>query len=88
MNGKIGETGLLMSSGLAALCIACLARPGQDVVRAMAGCALGLLMIAAHRVLGFDDGSAATWSAMVFGSIFLITAALETYDHWAGHDAR
>jgi hypothetical protein len=54
----------------------------------MAGWALGLSMIAAPLVLGFDEGSAVTWSAMVFGSIFLITAVLEIYDYWAGHDAR
>lgn len=88
MNGRIGETGLLMSSGLAALCVACLARPKQDVVQAMAGYALGLSMIAAPRVLGFDEGSAVTWNATVFGSVFLITAVLEIYDHWAGQDAR
>lgn len=88
MNARIGETGVLMLSGLVALWVACLNHPRQDLTQAMAGLVLGWSMIAAPSVLGLDESSVAVWNARVIGSVFVLSALFEVYDHWAGHSTR
>lgn len=87
MNARIGETGVLMCGGLLALSVACLNRPRQDLMQAMAGLTLGLSMIAAPMVLELNANSVAVWNAQASGSVFVLSALLELYDHWAGHSA-
>jgi hypothetical protein len=84
-NTRIGETGILMLSGLVALWVACLNRLRQDLIQAMAGLTLGSVMIAAPQALGLNESSVAVWNAQVIGSMFVLSALLELYDHWAGH---
>lgn len=84
-NARIGGTGVLMLSGLVALWVARMNHTGQDLIQAMAGLALGLSMVAAPLVLSFDESSVAVWNARVSGSVFVLSALFELYDHWAGH---
>jgi hypothetical protein len=87
INAQVGETEVLMFGGLMALWVACLNRPRQDLMQAMAGLTLGSSMIAAPLVLGFNESSVAVWNAQVTGSVFVLSALLEFYDHMAGHNA-
>tara|TARA_R110002094_G_scaffold55731_3_gene66669 strand:- start:37 stop:426 length:390 start_codon:yes stop_codon:yes gene_type:complete len=87
MNARIGETAVLMLSGLVALWVGCLNHPRQDLMQAMAGLTLGSLMIAAPLVLGLNESSVAVWNAQVIGSVFVLSALFEFYDHWAGQNA-
>lgn len=77
-----------MLGGLAALWVACLNHPRRDLMQVIAGLTLGSLMIAAPLVLDLNESSVAVWNAQVGGSIFVLGALLEFYDHWAGHDAQ
>ncbi|MEH6648158.1 hypothetical protein [Sulfitobacter sp.] len=86
MNARIDETGVLMLSGLMALWVGCLNRPSQDLIQALVGLTLGSSMIAAAQVLGLSESSMAVWNAQVIGSVFVLSALLELYDHWAGHN--
>lgn len=88
MNVRIAETGVLMLGGLVALWVACLNHPRQVWMQAMAGLTLGSSMIAAPLVLGLNESSVAVWNAMVSGSVFVLSALIELYDHWAGHNVQ
>jgi hypothetical protein len=87
INAQIGETAVLMLGGLMALWVACLNHPRQDLMQAMAGLTLGSSMIAAPLVLGLNVSSVAVWNAQVIGSVFVLSALLELYDHLVGHNA-
>lgn len=87
INARIGETAVLMLGGLMALWVACLTRPRQDLMQAMAGLVLGSSMIAAPLMLGLNESSVAVWNAQVIGSVFVLSALLELYDHMAGQKA-
>jgi hypothetical protein len=65
--------------------VACLNHPRQYLMQAMAGLILGSSMIAAPQMLGFDESSVAVWNAQLIGSVFVLSALFEFYDHWAGH---
>lgn len=88
MNARIGETAILMLGGLAALWVACLNHPRQDLMQAMAGLTLGSSMIAAPLVLDLNESSVAVWNAQLIGSVFVLSALFEFYDHWAGQNAQ
>ncbi|MFD2741481.1 hypothetical protein ACFSUD_18065 [Sulfitobacter aestuarii] len=87
MNAQVAGTGVLMFGGLVALWVACLDHPRQDLMQASAGLALGSSMIAVPLALGLNESSVAVWNAQVFGSVFVLSALFEFYDHWAGHNA-
>ena len=72
--------------GLAALWVACLNHPKQDLMQAMAGLTLGSSMIAMLLVLDHNECAAAVWNAQVIGSVFVLSALSEFYDHWSGHN--
>ena len=88
MDARIGETAVLMLGGLAALWVACLSHPRQDLMQAMAGLTLGSSLIAAPLALGLNESSVAVWNARVIGSVFVLSALFEFYDHWAGHNVQ
>lgn len=88
MNARIGETAVLMLGGLAALWVACLNHPRQDLMQAVAGLTLGSSLIAAPLALGLNESSVAVWNAQVVGSVFVLSALFEFYDHWAGHNVQ
>lgn len=88
MNARIGETTVLMLGGLAALWVACLNHPRQELMQAMAGLILGSLMIATPLALDLNENSVAVWNAQLIGSVFVLSAFFEFYDHWAGHSAQ
>lgn len=88
MNARIGETAVLMLGGLAALWVACLNHPRQDLMQAVAGLTLGSSLIAAPLALGLNESSVAVWNAQVIGSLFVLSALFEFYDHWAGHNVQ
>ena len=45
-------------------------------------------MIAAPLVLDLNESSVAVWNAQVIGSVFVLSALLEFYDHWTGHNVQ
>ena len=88
MTARIGETGVLMLGGLAALWVACLNYSRQDLMQAVAGLTLGSSLIAAPLAFDLNESSVAVWNAQVIGSVFVLSALFEFYDHWAGHNAQ
>lgn len=88
MNARIGETAVLMLGGLAGLWVACLNHRRQDLMQAMAGLTLGSSLIVAPLALGLDESSVAVWNAQVIGSVFVLSALFEFYDHWASHNSQ
>ncbi|AXI55470.1 hypothetical protein SuNHUV7_27190 (plasmid) [Pseudoseohaeicola sp. NH-UV-7] len=88
MNARIGETAVLMLGGLVALWMACLNHPRQDLMQAIAGLTLGSSLIAAPLAFDLNESSVAVWNAQVIGSVFVLSALFEFYDHWAGHNAQ
>lgn len=85
MNARVVETGLMMLSGLAALWVACLRLPKVRLFQAMAGLILGILMILAPEVIRIAESAVTVWSVRLIGSIFVLCALVEVYDHWTAH---
>lgn len=76
----VGDAGLLMVSGLIALAIAAYGYMQPYLVRIYLGVSFGLALIAVPWIVGSTEVKTA-WSAGVIGTIWVLIALYELYQH-------